>query len=88
MFVNEVMEFLCSAEQNQKSKVREKEKRSEIYNVKLKEFQERTDREDREEINQGQKGTMLCKLKEDLCPHTKKAHETVNKKTENVTFEH
>ena len=31
---------------------------------------------------------MLCKLKEDLCPHTKKAHETVNKKTENVTFEH
>ena len=46
------------------------------------------DREDREEINQGQKGTMLCKLKEDLCPHTKKVHETVNKKTENVTFLH
>ena len=44
MFVNEVMEFLCSAEQNQKSKIREKEERSQIYNVKWKEFQERTEK--------------------------------------------
>ena len=85
MFVNEVIEFLCSTEQNQKSKVREKEERSERYNVKLKEFQERTERE---EINQGQKGTVLCKPKKDLCPHTKTVHETVNKKPENVTFQH
>lgn len=85
MFGDEVMKFSHSIDQNQKqndkSKRREKEERSQIAYVKVKEFQERTE-QTKEKLIRVQTGKTLCKLKNDLCHHTKKVHETVSKKTE------